>query len=93
MKVKNVNFFEHFYFYVSKNGGGFMFYLVVFSVRTHTLQFNALMLKNNVRCVVVSTPKRVSSVCGISVKIPESALGLARAYAKNYSSFIGIYRA
>ena len=70
-----------------------MFYLVVFSVRTHTLQFNALMLKNNIRCTVVSTPKRISGVCGISVKIPETALGLARQHAKNYSSFIGIYRA
>ena len=93
MKVKNVKDYKHFYFYLSKKEVVFMFYLVVFSVRTHTLQFNALMLKNGVRCVVVSTPKRVSGVCGISVKIPESALSLARQYAKNYSSFIGIYRA
>lgn len=69
------------------------YYLVVFSVRSHTLAFNSLLLKNGVRGVVVSTPKRYSNVCGISVKIPLSALNLARQYAKTYSSFIGIYHA
>lgn len=68
-----------------------MQYIAVFSVRNHTLQFNMTMNRRGFRCDVISTPKRISSVCGVSARFSDSALNYAKALAKTYSSFIGIY--
>ncbi len=68
------------------------YYLVVFSSRSHTLAFNSFLLKNGIRGVVVSTPKRFTNVCGISIKVPKNALTLVNLHAKNYSSYIGVFK-
>ena len=65
--------------------------IVVFSIRSDTLTFyNTLKTKVGF-CSIVNTPHALSRSCGISVKIPASAIELARQIASRINSFKGIY--
>lgn len=67
--------------------------LVVFNSRNDTLSFYNI-IKNNVGfCSIINTPHSLSRSCGISVKIPTSAINLSRQIINNsrLSSFKGIY--
>lgn len=66
--------------------------IAVFSIRTSTLQFNAILNKSGVRSVVVETPKSASASCGISVRfdvqnLPTAKQILARSGIKNFVRF------
>ena len=52
--------------------------IAVFSLRTSTMQFFSLLKKNNVRSLIVETPKSASASCGISVRFEVESLNVAK---------------
>lgn len=65
--------------------------IVVFSMRSDTLTFYDTIKTKVGFCSIVNTPHTLSRSCGISVKIPTSAIELSRQIASRMSSFKGIY--
>lgn len=73
---------------------GFMKYIIVmFNVRSDTMRFYNLIKKFNGFCSIVNTPHSLSRSCGISIKISNNQLNLAKQLisSNNFSSFKGIY--
>ena len=52
--------------------------IAVFSVRTSTLQFNSVLVKNGVKSLIIETPKAVSASCGICVRFDISSIKRAK---------------
>ena len=65
--------------------------IVVFSLRNDTLTFYNTIKTKVGFCSIVNTPHTLSRSCGISVKIPTSAIDLSRQIASRINSFKGIY--
>lgn len=70
-----------------------MYYIVVFRSKTHTYAFNSLLKSYRIFSEVVETPRQANVSCGLSVKIPFSALSLAKSilFRRTFSSFVGIF--
>ena len=69
------------------------YFLAVFSVRTSTLQYNAILQKNGIRSVIVETPKFASASCGISVRFPTIKFDIAKELLKKsgIKNFVAFY--
>lgn len=52
--------------------------IAVFSVRTSTMQFNAILARNRIKSLIIETPKSASASCGISVRFDVENLGKAK---------------
>lgn len=67
--------------------------LVIFSVRTSTMQFNMLLQKNGIRSVIVETPKSASASCGISVRFSAKYFDFAKELLKKsgIKNFVAFY--
>ena len=67
--------------------------IVMFSVRSDTMRFYNLIKKFNGFCSIINTPHSLSRSCGISVKISNNQLSLARQLIANntFTTFKGIY--
>ena len=70
-----------------------MYVIISFRSRTDTLVFSKLLNSYGVKNSVTNTPRQVSVSCGISVKIEQKSLEIARNLLKRrvFSSFAGIF--
>ena len=70
------------------------FVIIVFSSRNETLYMANMFRSNGVMVQIVNTPKEAGQACGISVKINESLLPIARNFlrSKPFRSFYGFFR-
>lgn len=72
-----------------------MIYLIfAFRSRTQSIRFSGELKAAGVVNTLVSTPREVSVGCGLSVKIGESAIGVAAAklHTLELNTFIGAFR-
>lgn len=67
--------------------------IAVFSNRSHTMQMASFLKRMGVRCKTISTPRDLSTSCGISVIFPFDNLPQARFVLDKYrfSSFNKMY--
>ena len=67
--------------------------LAVFNNRNQAIQFANYLGRYNVRCKTVSTPRDLTSSCGLSVVFAENYLAQARFVLGNFrmSAFVGFY--
>ena len=68
-------------------------YLIVFRSKNETLRFSSLLSSYNFKNSVISTPKQISTSCGLSCKIDAYALENAILILKRrqFYTFVGIY--
>ena len=68
-------------------------YLIVFRSKNETLRFSSLLSSYNFKNSVISTPKQISTSCGLSCKIDSSALKTAILILKRrqFYTFVGIF--
>lgn len=72
-----------------------MIYLIfAFRSRTQSIKFSGELRNAGVNNTLIGTPREVSVGCGLSVKIDESAIGVAVAklHALDLNTFIGAFR-
>ena len=67
--------------------------IVMFSVRSETLQFYNLLKNFNGFCSIINTPHSLAKSCGISVRISNNQLEVSKQllYNNRFGSFKGIY--
>lgn len=67
--------------------------LAVFRSRAQAADCNSKLKTAGISCVLVNTPKEAGVGCGLSVKIPESAVNRVRFIISRagYSAFYGFY--
>ena len=72
----------------------FEYIIAVFSLRTSTMQFNSLLIKNGIRSVIIETPKSASASCGISVRFDKKYIQKARGLliSSNIKNFVRFYQ-
>ena len=71
-----------------------MEYLIVsFRSRSSTVKFSEILLRNNIPCEIVNTPKEVGIGCGLSAKISQKHVMIAKKIVKmaSLSSFVGVF--
>ena len=69
------------------------YYLIVFRAKSESMRFQSLLSSYGVVSDTVATPRRISVSCGISVKIKNIDLNLAKAILsrRQFYTFAGIY--
>ncbi len=67
--------------------------VVVFKTKTEVFAFLEDMRYFNVSASTVSTPKEIKIGCGLSAKIPDSSINIAKRiiYGNDYPTFYGIF--
>lgn len=67
--------------------------LAVFSVRTSTIQFSTMLNRGGVNNLIVETPKRLTTSCGVSVKFSAKNFGRAKGILMNsgIKNFVRFY--
>ena len=64
-----------------------------FRSRTQSINFSRTLTSYGIQNKIISTPKQISSECGLSVIMPYSALNTAQSLlGRNYNTFIGAYK-
>ncbi len=64
-----------------------------FRSRTQTINFSKTLSSYGIQNKLISTPKQISSECGLSVIMPQSAFEVAKSLLKRgYNTFIGAYK-
>ena len=67
--------------------------IAVFQSRKDAMQFGMMMTKRRVRAQAIGTPSSVGSSCGLSIRFPGAAIGIARQVLSygEFQSFNGFY--
>ncbi len=65
--------------------------LAVFSTRHDAIAFYDKLVASRVCATIVSTPREVTTSCGVSVKFLFEAFRRVRDCAYNYNSFVAFY--
>ena len=67
---------------------------IVFRNRTSTMMFFDILKRNRIYGRIVSTPKKITSSCGLSVETNISNLNIILKIIKqgNFNSLVGIYK-
>lgn len=69
------------------------YYLIVFRAKSESMRFQSLLSSYGAISDIVTTPRRISVSCGISVKIKNIDLNLAKTILsrRQFYTFAGIY--
>ncbi len=68
--------------------------IVVFNSRNETLYFAQSLKNQGILCQIINTPKEAGPACGISVKISQNILEIAKNILMNkpFRTFVGIFK-
>ncbi len=69
--------------------------IIVFRSRMQVMHFKKLLASRGVNGEIISTPREIKIGCGLSVKIKESDLSVAKSILEGvkFTTFVGIYEA
>ena len=78
---------------LQKRGKIMSYYLVVFRAKSESMRFQSLISSYGAMTTIISTPRKISVSCGISVKIRSIDLNLAKTILsrRQFYTFAGIY--
>lgn len=70
-----------------------MYVIATFRSRNQTMAFRQILISYGVNASIINTPRKANVSCGISVKMPERAVEVAKEIMKRrkFDSFVGFF--